>query len=310
MVKGEIVDEGVPRLDDIALFVEVARRKSVSRGAEALGLPTSTVSRRLKQLERMLGLRLLNRTTRRMELTEAGARYYARCLPLVEEVRVAHEQLGEMLTVPRGHLRVSMPNSLGSLILPRLLSGFSEAFPDILCEVDLGVQSVDAVTNPFDVVLRFGVQPDSGLVARRILLMEHGLFAAKSYLDRHGRPREPEDLRAHHCLRPYDDASSSRWSLRRGDEVREVEVRGRVVVNNIGMLGTLARLGLGITSQPFSKDLHFLAAGEDMEQVLADWSLDPIPLYALLPSRILPAKTRAFLDYLAPLLVHDATGSG
>ena len=290
------------QLDDIALFVEVAKRKSISRSAEFLGVPASTLSRRLTQLEAELGMKLLNRSTRRIELTELGASYYARCQPLIDEARVAHEQLADMFAQPKGRLRISMPNSLATLVLPQLLREFTRAYPDIVVDIDLGTAPIDAMNNPFDVALRFGAQRDSSLISRQILAMDNWLFAAPEYLARHGTPREPADLRHHECLRPFVEEESMRWRLRRGDEVREIDVRGQIAVNNIGMLGTLARQGLGIAPILHCPGLRCMMVDESLVRVLPEWHLDPIPLYVLLPSRNVPAKTRAFRDFLSPLL--------
>jgi len=290
------------QLDDIALFIEVARRKSITRAAEHLDEPASTVSRRLRRLEAELGMRLLNRTTRRMELTDMGERYFERCLPLIEQAQVAHETLADALSQPKGQLRLSIPASFGALVLPQLLPAFSAAYPDILCDIDVGMQRIDAVDNPFDIALRFGEQPDSGLVSRPILMLDHWLFASPAYLDRHGRPRSPEDLVHHQCVQPFRGDEMQRWRLRRGNQTREVAVQSRIAVNNIGIMGSLARKGVGIAPIPNHHALNPMGEDGTLERVLPAWHLPPIPIYALLPSRIVPARAQVFLDFLASLL--------
>ncbi|CFU59893.1 LysR family transcriptional regulator [Bordetella pertussis] len=235
------------QLNDIALFVEVAKRKNFSHAAEALNIPTSTLSRRVSELERGLGMRLLNRSPRRIDLTEAGALYFERCRHIVEEARVAHEQLQDMAAQPKGRLRISLPTSLAQLFLTDVIPEFRGLYPDIECDFDLSMRPVDPISNPFDLVLRFGQQPDSSLVARQIVLMTQHLYAAPQYLALHGEPRVPADLGHHECLRPSMSDAFSYWVLQSGDKVERVQVSGRLAANNIGMLGRLASQGLGIT---------------------------------------------------------------
>ncbi|AMG90456.1 LysR family transcriptional regulator [Bordetella bronchiseptica] len=290
------------QLNDIALFVEVAKRKNFSHAAEALNIPTSTLSRRVSELERGLGMRLLNRSTRRIDLTEAGALYFERCRHIVEEARVAHEQLQDMAAQPKGRLRISLPTSLAQLFLTDVIPEFRSLYPDIECDFDLSMRPVDPISNPFDLVLRFGQQPDSSLVARQIVLMTQHLYAAPQYLALHGEPRVPADLGHHECLRPSMSDAFSYWVLQSGDKVERVQVSGRLAANNIGMLGRLASQGLGITPLVMSDSMTRAIRQAGLVRVLPDWALTPIPLFALMPSRMVPAKTRAFLDFIQPRL--------
>ncbi len=292
----------MPQLDDIALFLEVARRKSITRAAEHMDEPASTVSRRLRRLETDLGFALLNRTTRRMELTALGREYFTRCLPLIEQAQVAHETLADAVVKPSGHLRVSIPASFATLVLPKLLNEFSSAYPDILCDIDVGMQRIDAVDNPFDVALRFGEQPDSGLISRPVLMLDHWLYASPDYLAQHGKPRSPEDLMQHRCLQPFRGQDMEHWRLRRGLETRVVAVNCRIAINNIGIMSTLARQGAGIAPIPNHSELNPIEDDATLVRVLPQWHLPPIALSALLPSRVVPARTQVFLDFLSALL--------
>ena len=146
------------QLNDIALFVEVAKRKSFSLAARALDMPTSTLSRRINELERAIGLRLINRNTRRLDLTEAGAAYMRRCQGLIDEARLAHEQLLSLSGGPSGNLRVSMPYSLAIWLLPETINDFTDRYPEVECEFDLSMMTAsDAQGTPFDVVLRLSL---------------------------------------------------------------------------------------------------------------------------------------------------------
>jgi DNA-binding transcriptional LysR family regulator len=291
------------QLNDIALFVEVAKRKNFSHAAEALGMPAATLSRRVSELERRIGMQLLTRTTRRTELTEAGALYFERCRHIIEEASVAHEQLHDMAAQPKGRLRISMISSLAQLVLPVVMREFTEQYPDIQCEFDLSGRPVDPISNPFDLVVRFGQQPDSSLISRQIMLMSQQLYASQDYLARHGAPRIPSDLTHHDCLRfPSGEGNSSYWMLHSGERVVRVQVFGRLIANNMGMLARLASIGMGIVPLPVFDAMEKAIARAGLVRVLHDWSLTPMPLFALLPSRTIPAKTRAFLDFIQPRL--------
>ncbi|MYZ43806.1 LysR family transcriptional regulator [Schauerella aestuarii] len=293
------------QLNDIAVFVEVAKLGNFSHAAQALGLPTTTVSKRVTELEQAIGMKLLTRSTRRLTLTEAGTLYFERCRHIVDEARVAHDQLLTMAVQPKGRLRISIPTSLAQLFLPAVIGPFTETYPEIECDLDLSMRPIDPISNPFDLVLRFGQQPDSTLISRQLVLMQHHLFAAPAYLERYGEPRVPSDLAHHECLRPDMTDAYSYWMLHSGAQVQRVKVSGRLAANNIGVSGRIAGQGLGITPLPVFAAMERAIANGGLVRVLPEWSLTPIPLFALLPSRTPPAKTRAFLDFIQPRLTES-----
>jgi DNA-binding transcriptional LysR family regulator len=284
-------------LDDIALFVEVARRKNFSRAAESSGVPVSTLSRRISELERNIGVKLFRRSTRKVDLTEAGGVYFERCEKIVAEARIAHEQLLEVAQQPKGRLRVSMPTSLAVMYMPEIIREFGETYPDIDCEIDLSIHPVDLLADPFDLVIRFGHQPDSSVISRQIASASLGLYASADYLAKNGTPAIPADLVHHQCLRSSATKEDSTWVLKRGTDTERVTVSGRLVLNNVIMLQRMAMQGVGIV--PMSC-IYATCASKDKElvRVLPEWELTPIPLLALFPSRLMPAKTRVFLDFL------------
>ncbi|MFT0545614.1 LysR substrate-binding domain-containing protein [Allopusillimonas ginsengisoli] len=285
-------------LDDIALFVAVARHKSFTRGADALDMPASTLSRRISQLERTIGVRLLKRSTRRVELTEAGAVYFERCQHIVDEARIAHEQLIEAACQPKGRLRISMPASFALMFLPAAILEFTQLYPDIECEYDLGIRPLDLLVEPVDILIRIGNVPDSGLVAHRLGNIRLGLYASVQYLASHGIPTTPADLSRHECLRTSASREDSVWQLYNGTTMQEVQVKGRMALNNVIMLSRMASLGAGIV--PLSlNDLAHRGEAEPLTRILPDWEFAPIPLLALFPSRLLPVRTRAFVDFLS-----------
>ncbi|MBO9356306.1 LysR family transcriptional regulator [Bordetella petrii] len=297
------------QLNDIALFVEVARRKSFSMAARALAMPTSTLSRRIGQLEQAIGLRLINRNTRRLELTQAGAAYLRRCQGLVDEARLAHEQLQALSARPQGRLSISIPYSIAIWLLPEALQAFTEQYPDLECEFDLNLKPVEnSEGGPFDLTLRFGreqvtaeLAADESLV-REIASLDSYLYASAEYLQAHGEPLRPADLARHECLRTTIDREHSFWTLRNGEHTERVAVRGAIAGNNISVMGALSGLGLGITRLPNCRALAPIIDSNGLRRILPGWSTEPLPLYALFPSPVLPAKTRVFMEFLRPWL--------
>jgi DNA-binding transcriptional LysR family regulator len=282
-------------LNDMAVFVEVVKARSFRRAAEVIGMPNSTLSRRISGLEKAIGLRLLHRTTRRIELTEAGQLYFERCKRIVDEARLAHEQLGEMLAQPSGVLRASLPVDFASIYLAPLIAEFARRYPGISFEFDLTPRRVDLVTEPFDVAIRMGESPDSNLIARQLARLPLYLYASPRYLEIFGEPNQPADLTRHESfLLPTQPGT---WTLHHGDETVEVAVGGRFRLNGIGMIRRLATLDLGIAMLAEEIVAEDLAAGR-LRRVLPQWQGTPIPVYAVTETRLLPAKTQRFIEFL------------
>lgn len=284
----------VEQLKNMALFVEVARMRSFRGAAEAMGVPNSTMSRRIGALEKAIGLRLLHRTTRRVELTEAGQVYYERCRRIVEEARIAHEQLGEMLAQPCGVLRASLPVDFAIIYMAPLLAGFARRYPGVTFDFDLTPRRVDLVAEPYDVAIRMGELPDSGLIARRIARLPVQAYASPGYLAQSGEPRHPAELAQHECLTL---PKAGKWELHLGADTVEVAVGGRFAVNSVGMLRRLATLDFGVVLLPEAAAAADVAAGR-LRRILPDWQARPTPVYALTETRLLPAKTQRFIEFL------------
>ncbi|USP11871.1 LysR family transcriptional regulator [Aeromonas dhakensis] len=282
-------------LNDMALFVEVAKAKSFRRAAEAAGVPNPTLSRRISALEKAIGLRLLHRTTRKVELTEAGALYYERCKRIVNEANLAHEQLGEMLAQPSGLLRASFPVDLAVTYLAPLIVEFANRYPGITFDFDLTPRRVDLVSEPFDIAIRTGRPEDLQLIARLITELPAYLYASPRYLERVGAPESPADLERHDCLSILKATS---WSLHDGTSTINVSFGGgRFALNSIGLIRQLATLDMGIILMPEQLVADDLASGK-LRQVLPQWRGDPVPVYAITETRLLPAKTQRFIEFL------------
>lgn len=294
-------------LNDMALFVEVVKAMSFRKAADAIGVPNSTLSRRVSALEKAIGLRLLHRTTRRLELTEAGQIYFERCKRIVDEAKLAHEQLGELLAQPTGLLRASLPVDFATSSLAPLIAEFAGLYPGIRFEFDLTPRRVDLVSEPFDVAIRMGESQDSNLIARLLGNLPTHLYASPSYLERAGNPEQPSDLAHHECL-GFRPTKSMVWSLTSKDDgqTENVEVSGRFQLNSVGMLRRLATLDLGVVV------LVDALAAEDvskrrLQRVLPEWQGPSVPVYAITETRLLPAKTQRFIEFLRERL---ATESG
>jgi len=286
-------------LNDMALFVEVVKAKGFRGAAEALGIPNSTLSRRIGLLEKAIGLRLLHRTTRKIELTEAGQIYFERCKRIVDEARLAHEQLGEMLAQPSGVLRVSLPVDFAVTYLTPLIVEFAKLYPGITFDFDLTSRRVDLVSEPYDVAIRMGESEDSQLISRALATLTPNLYASPGYLEQAGEPGKPADLEQHECLSILRAGS---WTLLDGKRSATVSVGGRFTLNSVSMIRRLATLDMGIMLVPEEVVADEVAQGK-LRRILPKWHGMPISVYAITETRLLPAKTQRFIDFLRGRLV-------
>lgn len=283
-------------LNDMALFVEVVKAKGFRHAAESVGIPNSTVSRRISSLEKAIGLRLLHRTTRRIELTEAGQIYFERCKRIVDEAKLAHEQLGELLAQPSGVLRASLPVDFANIYLAPLIAEFARCYPGISFDFDLTPRLVDLVSEPFDVAIRMGTPQNSNLYARQLANLACYLYASPGYLEQFGDPSHPSDLAQHECL-GFRTGKASTWLLRKDDESIEVSVGGRFQLNSVGLIRRLATLDQGIALIPAEIVAEDVIQGR-LRRVLPDWEGPATPVYAMTETRLLPAKTQRFIEFL------------
>ncbi len=290
--------------NDLLIFARVAELGSFSRAADRLGLPKSTVSRHIAGLETQLGERLLQRTTRRQQLTEFGQQLleHARQVALeVEAVALLREQ---RQAAPSGRLRVSMPSDFANLFLGDMLAAFVALHPAITLELDLSPRRVDLLAEGIDVAVRIGSLPDDAwLAARRLTVFSNGLYAAPDYLAERGEPAHPDELLRHQAVRLLGGQGEPLpWTLRHGDQVWEGLPPGRVNANSPELLLRLARAGGGIAAVPDLFAQPMLQRGL-LRRVLPDWCLPPHPAWAVFPGRkLMPAKTRVFIDMLQAAL--------
>jgi DNA-binding transcriptional LysR family regulator len=286
--------------NDLLLFARVVDEGSFSRAAERMGLPKSTVSRRIAVLEAYLGERLLLRTTRKLTVTDFGHSMLEHANQVAAEVAAAAALAQHRQVEPSGRLRVSMPSDFANLVLGPLLAEFITAHPAISLEIDLSPRRVDLIGENFDVAIRMGPLPDdASLAARRLALFSAGLYASPDYLKRRGIPADPEMLLQHDALRLLGrNGEPASWILIRDDERWEGTPPGRATINSPELLIRLARAGAGITMASDHFADPYVRSGE-LRRVLPDWSLPAAPAWAVFPGRrLMPARTRVFLDAL------------
>jgi DNA-binding transcriptional LysR family regulator len=290
--------------NDLLVFARVAELGSFSRAAERLGLPKSTVSRRIAALEAQIGERLLLRTTRRQTLTELGQELLEHARQVALEVDAATALRDHRQTTPSGRLRVSMPSDVANLVLADMLAAFMALHPAISLELDLSPRRVDLVGEGFDAAIRMGTLPDDALLAaRRLASFSNGLYAAPGYLAERGEPSTPDDLPRHEAVRLLTgNGEPMAWTLTRGEQRWEAVPPGRAAANSPELLIRLARANAGIAAVPDFFARPFVHAGE-LRHVLPEWQLPAHTAWVVFPGRkLMPAKTRVFIDMLLAAL--------
>lgn len=292
-------------LKNMQLFVEVARAKSFRRAADVLGMPNSTVSRRISELERDVGLRLFNRTTRQVEMTEVGRAYFESCERLIAEAQAAHQSLMNMHSQPSGVIRVSMPVDFGIFFLGPLLADFGLLYPEIRFQLDLTPAAADVVGDAVDLAIRMREPLEQNVIAKRLATLPTELYATPAYLKKRGVPLSPQDLLNHACLRMRD----SPWVVRRanGSGAETVAVTGQFTANSVGYLRSLALLDLGIFMTA-KRTVQPELDAQALVRVLPEWTMQEMTIYALTGTRLLPSKVRMLMDYLAKHLPIAITG--
>ncbi len=285
----------LPDLSEIGVFVKVVATGSFSQAARDLGLPKSTVSRKVSQLEERLGARLLQRTTRKVALTEAGAMYHERCARILPELEDAERAITELQDVPRGLLRIAAPSRFG--MLGPLVTEFLSLHPDVKVEVVCSDRLVDLIEEGFDLAIRAGALADGSLVARRLMdSIPHFIVAAPSYIAKRGKPSEPQQLSKHDCLVFNSTREPRSWRFRRGGKQVDVQVTGRATINDFELLKQAAVAGHGVARLPAQVACPELKAGR-LVRVVEDWETAEVPLSLVYPStRHLSPKVRAFID--------------
>ena len=287
------------RLLEMETFVRVVDAGSISAAAERLDTAKSAVSRRLGELEVRLGVRLLNRTTRRLSLTGAGSEFYERCLTILADVADAEQRIAADEAELSGRMRVAAPLSFGLAHLGPAINQFLRLNPRVTFDIDFNDRQIDLVEEGFDLAIRIARLPDSTLVARRLTGIRHAVCASPTYWDAHGRPKRPEDLKQHVALR-YTNVRQRGWSWTGPGGTRgSVTVPVGLSANNGRYLVHAAAEGHGVVRTPVFIAHEAIEAGA-LEPVLTEFRWGDLDAYAVYPpTRHVSHRVRAFIDFLA-----------
>ena len=284
-------------LERMAIFARVVEEKSFSAAARRLNLSKSLVSKQITQLEKSIGSRLLNRTTRALSLTEAGSMFYEHCARIVEELEEAKLAVSRLQSEPRGILRISAPVAFGRLHVASALPEFLATHPELKIDMVTTDRFVDLAEEGYDVVVRIVGDPPPNVVARKLAPVNRRICATPEYFARHGVPQKPQELERHNCLTYTYFNPQDPWRLRGPDGDISVRASGDLRVNDDDALSEAVLAGLGIALLPTFIIGKALQTGR-LQAVLSNYVPLERHVYAIyLPNRHLSAKVRAFIDY-------------
>jgi DNA-binding transcriptional LysR family regulator len=265
------------------------------------------LSRVVTKLEGKLGVRLLERTTRSLSLTEVGREIFERAVGILGAVEDTERVAQQMLAEPRGVLKLTCGVEFGMIAVSGWINTYLRRYPQVNVEADFTGRVVEIVHEGFDLAIRLGELPDSRLAARRLGEIRYGLFASPDYLKHQGIPDQPDDLASHDLLSFSGGADQGNWRLGKGEEVRCIDVSGRLKINNSFAVRDAAIQGLGIAKLPLLIASASIASGE-LIKILAEWVSPAVPVHAVFPSsRYLTPKVRAFIDNAAAAFSEKAS---
>jgi DNA-binding transcriptional LysR family regulator len=291
---------------ELEAFEAILTRGSFTGAAKSLGVTTGAITRRLNSLETRLGVKLLSRSTRHLNLTESGRLYYTAIAPALLQIESAANLVHDRSKEPSGELRVSLPMNFGRLYVTPHLPTFMRRWPGIELDAHFDDRFVDLIAEGFDLAIRIGALSDSRLVARRLADTRRILVASPDYLARRGIPKRPIDLASHDCLHYTHFRNFASWEFRRGREELHIPVRGRLKSNYGVPLVDAAVHGDGIVQSATFAVATELADGR-LQEVLPDWNLLPIGVYAVYPSRdYRPRQVEAFVQFLEEVIGRPA----
>jgi DNA-binding transcriptional LysR family regulator len=296
----------LPDFEGLAIFAKVVETRSFAAAATELTLSKATVSKAVSRIERRLGARLINRTSRRFALTDAGQQLAARAANILAEGEAAEDATLSQTMVPRGLVRLAAPMSFGVLHIAPLLPEFLATYPEVSIDLQLSDAMVDLVGDGFDAAIRIAALPDSSLVARRLCDMPAYLVGSPAYLKQHGRPKHPLDLAQHRCIGYSFTSTPEAWRFTKSGKTASMRPSGPLRVNNgdAMMPALVAGTGLGILPEFILRDA--LAAGR-LERVLGDWSVPSGSVYWVMPpGGPRPKRVEVLADFLVGKLARPA----
>jgi len=289
------------KLNAISVFCKVIETQSFTQAANQQNISVAMASKLVSQLEEHLKTRLLQRTTRKIVPTEAGMLYYQRCQAILLDLSEADSSISNMATSLQGNLLISVPRDFGLLYISPNLPKFIELHPNLHVEIEFEDKRVDLVTEGYDLALRIGYMQDSSLVARKISSSPMHFVASPSYLESRGTPLTPDDLEYHQGLLYKSSLNQVHWQSTKANQIQRYKIQSKVVSNNGMALLEMTKAGLGISNSPSFFVKEALASGELVE-ILSEYKQKPLDIYVVYPNRRhLPAKVRAFIEFLASL---------
>jgi LysR family transcriptional regulator for bpeEF and oprC len=296
------------KLQAMEVFVRVVETGGITRAADSLRMPKATAATLIQKLEAALGVKLLNRTTRRVSVTPDGAAYYERCVSILAEVRETEESLAKQQSTPRGRVRVDVPTLMARSVFVPALPRFFERYPEIELALACNERRADLIEEGIDCAVWSGEIEESSLVARRVGFLYFATCAAPSYIAAHGQPGHPDELTQHRCINHFSARSgrTASWVFSKDGTRVQPALRGNIALEDENSYVAAAEAGLGIAQIPAFVVKEAMERGT-LELVLGDWFPEPSPLYVVYPqNRHLSNKVRVFVDWIATLLrEHD-----
>lgn len=299
----------VDKLLAMEVFARVVETGGITHAADSLNIPKATATTLIQKLEASLGVKLLNRTTRRMSVTPDGAAYYERCVAILAQVRETEELLTHQHTTPRGRLRVEVPTLIARLVIVPALPTFFARYPDIELTLISSERRADLIEEDIDCAIWSGEIDEPNYVTRRVGFLWFATCAAPSYLAQHGQPRHPDDLAQHRCINHFSSHNGkvADWIFSKNGTRIQAALQGNIALEDDNSYVAAAEAGLGIARIPAFVLKEAMENGNRLELVLGDWFPEPAPLYVVYPqNRHLSGKIRVFVDWIVQLLSeHD-----
>ena len=288
-------------LNEVAVFIKVVQSGSFSKAAKLLGMPNSTVSSKVSSLEKRLGTTLIQRTTRKLNVTPAGQSYFKRCIQGLEEIQAAETEIASIQGEPQGLLRLTAPNELGSSVLPNLISDFMNKYPKVRVEVLLTDRRIDLLAEGVDLAVRAGELKDSTLIAKKVGAVYFCLVASPKYLKNNPAPEHPRELHTHQCIQ-FTPLGIDAWKLNGPKGALNVPMPARIMVNDMTMVKILATRGDGIALLPSHFCAQEIVSGK-LVRVLPDWRTGLNSVHFVYPAqRFVTPKLSAFISFATDII--------
>lgn len=281
-------------LNEVAIFIKVIQTRSFSQAALQLGMPNSTVSSKISSLEKRLGITLIQRTTRRLNITAAGEAYYKRCVKGIQEIELAENELASNQNEPQGLIRITAPVELGNTLLPEIVSRYIKQYPKVSVELILTDRTTDLLTENIDLAIRAGHMKDSTLIVKKLGAVSFAAFASLKYLKLNGNPLHPKELKNHQCLH-FTPQGISEWKLVSSKGLQVVPAPGRVFINDLNIVKGFAIAGQGIALLPTFNCYADILAGK-LVRILPEWRTQVSPVHFAYPGqKFVTSKLSAFI---------------